>query len=288
MTKNKRKGSKQFSVSIFILLLIVAIVIIGRGNRDTPISCPEATHEIADVHETADVRNYLDYSERPQLENGRAEEIIEYSGYAVSYNPDYKIANWVAYELTAEEAASTLFKRASSFTVDPNLRGRSATDSDYRNSGYDRGHLAPAADMRWAAEAMRESFYFTNICPQNGSLNSGLWSRVESKCREWAIEHGAVLIATGPVIIDGQYGHIGASRVTVPDYFYKAICIVSNDKQPLSIGFVFENTKPTAGNFMEKTVSVDSLERLTGIDFFTTFPKSVQEEMEVSTVWPFE
>ena len=109
-------------------------------------------------------------------------QIIEHIGYKVSYNQTWCIPNWVAYELTKIEVEGQ-FPRRGSFCPDPYVKGYSAETSDYSNSGYDRGHMAPAADMKWSEKVMLESFYLTNICPQNKNLNSGLWLALEERAR---------------------------------------------------------------------------------------------------------
>ena len=110
-------------------------------------------------------------AEIPRLKNKQKEQVIKHEGYTVSYNSDYKIANWVAYELTSKEATSKKNERSNKFVSDPMVKGATATNEDYTRSGYDRGHMAPAGDMKWSAKAMRESFYLSNICPQKPGLN---------------------------------------------------------------------------------------------------------------------
>jgi endonuclease G len=203
--------------------------------------------------------------EIPQLTAHRKEQIIYHEGYTVSYNSEYRIANWVAYELTKEETDGKV-KRSNRFIPDPMVReDETVTNEDYRQSGYDKGHLAPAGDMKWSYKAMQESFYFTNICPQNRELNTGIWNTLEMQCRKWANQYGALLIVTGPVIED-SLERLGQHRVGIPNSFYKVICIPSGDK-PRSIGFLFENKNYTKTPILSMAVPVDSVEKVTGIDF---------------------
>ena len=139
-------------------------------------------------------------TEIPRLKEKRQEQVIKHEGYTVSYNSEYRIANWVAYELTATEAKSKKTERSNKFVPDPQVKGSTAMNEDYTRSGYDRGHLAPAGDMKWSAKAMRESFYLSNICPQKPKLNRGIWKDLEEQCRLWALDNGSLLIVTGPVI----------------------------------------------------------------------------------------
>jgi endonuclease G len=227
-----------------------------------------------------------DKREIPGMLTGRKEQIIFHEGYTVSYNPDYKIANWVAYELTADEANSKNVKRGDNFIPDPSVAdNETATNEDYKHSGFDRGHLAPAGDMKWSANAMQESFYFSNICPQNRNLNTGIWNVLENQCRKWAAQYGTLLIVTGPVI-DDNLRRLGPHHVAIPKIFYKVICIPSPQK-PKGIGFLFENKDYGATSLPPWAVSIDSVELVTGIDFFPSFPAEVQEIMEASTRWDY-
>jgi endonuclease G len=224
-------------------------------------------------------------AEIPQLQTDRKEQIIRHEGYTVSYNSDYKIANWVAYELTGEEADSKEVKRKDNFVPDPLVaENETATKEDYTQSGYDRGHLAPAGDMKWSHTAMQESFYLTNICPQDRGLNTGIWNSLEMQCRKWASQYGSLLVVTGPVMED-SLRRIGPHRVGVPNAFYKVVCIPG--EKPKGIGFLFENRTYTKTSIRSMVLSIDSVEKVTGIDFFPSFPLEVQAEMEAVSDWIF-
>lgn len=129
----------------------------------------------------------------------RQEQIIHHKGYTVSYNKDLKIPNWVSYELTRQETKGKE-KRSDNFIADPLVKGTIATNADYARSGYDKGHMAPAADMKWSPEVMKESFYFSNMCPQHPQLNRRGWKNLEEKIRDWAIADSAIIIICGPII----------------------------------------------------------------------------------------
>ena len=120
--------------------------------------------------------------EIPITQKECTEQIISHLGFTVSYNQDWLIPNWVAYELTNTEVNGT-YPRRGSFCPDPKVKGRTAVTYDYTNSGYDRGHMAPAADLKWSEQSMLESFYLSNICPQNRNLNSGIWLGLEEAVR---------------------------------------------------------------------------------------------------------
>lgn len=221
--------------------------------------------------------------EIPQLKAKRKEQIIKHEGYTVSYNSDHRIANWVAYQLTEEEVENKRAERSNKFVSDPDVKGATAMNEDYTRSGYDRGHLAPAADMRWSIKAMYESFYLSNICPQNSNLNRGVWNDLEVQCRMWAKDNGSVLIVTGPVITEDMK-HIGKNRVAVPKAFYKVICYHTG-KEYKGIGFIFENRKYKDQLGKSMATSIDQVEEITGIDFFPSIPDTAEDYMEKAVDW---
>lgn len=207
---------------------------------------------------------------------GQHEIILEHKVYRVSFNPKWHIANWVAYELTRAELINKV-KRKNNFRPDPVLGRNSALDSDYRRSGYDRGHLAPSADMRYDLEAQMECFYFSNICPQSSKLNSVRWNQLEMRVREWAARDSALIIITGPVVKAG-YQTIGANRLAVPAQFFKIILALYAER-PKCIAFLMNN-----GNERKElslyAVPVDSIEKITGIDFFPVLQDKQEEALE--------
>ncbi|MDH6341380.1 endonuclease G [Parabacteroides sp. PFB2-12] len=217
--------------------------------------------------------------ELPILRVKRNEQIIHHEGYSLSYNSNYKIANWVAWELTREEANGKL-PRTNMFVPDPMVKGATALHEDYTGTGFDRGHMAPAGDMKWSEKAMRETFYLSNICPQNRKLNQGLWNTLENKCRQWARDYGSVWIATGPVIEEGMRV-MGKNRVGVPTHFYKVICCYSNNKYQ-GIAFLVENRDYGKQSLRSLAIPIDSVEKVCGIDFFYQLPEEIQQQMESS------
>ena len=158
------------------------------------------------------------------------------------------------------------------------VKGATATNEDYTRSGYDRGHMAPAGDMKWSAKAMRESFYLSNICPQKPGLNRGIWKDLEEQARLWAKENGSLLIVTGPVITD-DLKRLGKNRVGIPKTFYKVICTITNGK-PEGVGFLFDNKDYGKTPLKLMMIPIDSVEKVTGIDFFPSLPDSIENPME--------
>jgi endonuclease G len=204
----------------------------------------------------------------------RTDDVIEYLGYSVSYNKDRKIPNWVSYELLASETDGPYSRKGKNFRQDPSLRLPQAEDNDYRNSGWSRGHMAPAGDFKWSDDAMWDTFYFTNCCPQDQSLNAGQWSTLEKKVRDWANRFGSVRVVTGPLVWENSYGTIGYNKVVVPDAFFKAVLAGEQ-----SIAFVMYN-KSENENMQKCAMSVDQLEELSGIDFFADLDEFLESKVE--------
>ena len=220
----------------------------------------------------------------PQFTTKVNSQIIKHLGYTVSYNNDTRNPNWVGSELTAEEVHGTV-GRGNGFCCDPMVRGPQANDSDYRNSGWDRGHLAPAADMKWSKQAMDESFYLSNVSPQNKNLNRGVWKKLEEHCRDKAELYGRLVIITGPVFNGDGQETIGENMVKVPDAFFKVMYSDYNGKAR-AIGFIFEN-KAGKKKLKEYARSIDEIEDMLQLDFFAALPDDVEEEMEKSFSAPF-
>ena len=206
-------------------------------------------------------------------------QIITHKGYTISFNPAYHIADWVAYELTAEETVPKV-KRNNHFVPDPMLTSCSISNGDYKNSGYDRGHLAPSADMCYSYETMAESFYLSNMSPQVPAFNRGIWEKLEEQVRKWANYYQTVYVVTGTILTKGL-PTIGYDQITIPAYFYKVI-LDYKDPNIKGIGFIIPN-QGSQEPLQHYVVTIDSVEKVTGIDFFYQFPKDQQRIFE-STV----
>ncbi|MGI6232167.1 MAG: DNA/RNA non-specific endonuclease [Prevotella sp.] len=215
--------------------------------------------------------------EMPSALNDRSELILHRKGYTVSYNTKLLIPNWVAWHLTADRLSGPAKRKGQQFHEDEDVPEPRVTTYDYINSGYDRGHLCPAGDNKWNAEAMTESFLMTNICPQNPGLNKGDWNEMENQCRDWARRYGDIYIVAGPVLYRGKHKRIGQHKVTVPEAFFKVVLCMKG--KPKAIGFIYKNTSGNRpkGDYVN---SVDQVERITGIDFFPALNDKVEAEVE--------
>ena len=211
-----------------------------------------------------------------------SDQIIHHLAYTLCYNEPHEQAAWVAYELTRSETQKA-FERSNKFIIDPLVKTGSARDADYKASGYDRGHLAPAADMGWSTQAMQESFYYSNMSPQLPAFNRGIWKQLEELVRDWAIAEDTILIVTGPLLRDGLPA-IGANKVSIPEYYYKAILDLSG-KTHKGIGFILPN-RAGSEPLQSYTISIDSLEKVSGLDFYYQLNDLVECELEKSVCIP--
>ena len=217
--------------------------------------------------------------EIPSDHNDYPQQILRREGYTVSYNSTSKCPNWVAWHLTKGHTYGRNQRSGVAFTEDTNVPSPRATDWDYYNSGYDRGHMCPAGDNKWDGLAMRESFLFTNICPQNHGLNKYEWNDLEILCRDWAREYGAIDIVCGPVYKSGEQKTIGKNKVWVPDAFFKVV--LCRQGKAKAIGFVYRN-EGKKQSMADAVRTVDEVERLTGMDFFPELDDATENRIEAT------
>ena len=205
-----------------------------------------------------------------------ADAYVEHFAYSLVYNEETEQADWVAYNLESKELQKN-FKRKNNFRPDEKVVTQTANNADYSKSGYDRGHLAPAADMTWNEQAMSESFYYSNMSPQLAGFNRGIWKRLESKVRKIAVKYDNVYVCVGPIFMD-SITTIGANKVAVPSHYYKAL-LLYNDTLQQSIAFVMPNKKISEpiSNF---AITVDSLEQIIHLDLYHSLPNSKEEIIE--------
>ncbi|NNK61425.1 MAG: DNA/RNA non-specific endonuclease [Flavobacteriaceae bacterium] len=206
-------------------------------------------------------------------------QIIHHDGYSLSYHEAYEQAEWVAYELKASHVTSSNFKRPY-FEVDKAVKTKSAHWKNYKKSGYTRGHLCPAGDRKYSKEAHDETFLTSNISPQSGDFNGGVWNRLEQKVRYWAKRNDGVFVVTGGVLKKGL-PTIGDERVAIPSHFYK-ILVNYNNGDPKMLAFLIPH-KDSKKPLYSFVVSTDSIEALTGIDFFPQLEDTIEDELEASS-----
>lgn len=204
--------------------------------------------------------------------------IVTHGFFTLSYSEVHEQAEWVAYELSQSHLSNNEFERPY-FVEDREVKTSSADWRNYKNSGYDRGHLCPAGDRRFSYEAYHETFLTSNISPQDREFNSGVWNFLEQKVRYWAKKYDGVYVVTAGVLKEGL-PTIGDENVSVPEEFYKIILDASDGNYKV-LAFLIPN-KATNKSFYEFVVPVDDIEAKTGIDFFSTLPDAIEEKLEAS------
>ena len=213
--------------------------------------------------------------ELPKLK--KSEEIVCHKSYCLVYSEEHEQAKWVAYILKLGMINGDV-KRSNKFKEDPKIKTKSANDSDYKGSGYDRGHLAPAADMSFSEQSMQESFYYSNMSPQEPSFNRGMWKKLESEVRSYVEYLDKIYVVTGPILVDGLI-EIGANGVDVPKEYYKAALFYS-DTCVEAIAFVMPNKKLNSESVYNYAISIDDLEKKTGMNFFYNLPFLLERRVE--------
>ena len=291
-SSRKRKSTIKLPLSVIITLIIIVAIIAGVWAYMHP--------EEAKYYVQTWTEQYLGWPTRPQQQPagpipkadgskydnlsfgvpGKADYIVDREGYSLGYSEEHEQARWVIYRLTYEEATTKSTSREDNFRPDPEIPTGSATLADYKNSGKDRGHLAPAADMAYSLKTMDESFYMSNMSPQEPEFNRGIWKLLETWVRYTAVTEKDIYIVTGPILPKIKTPDtitIGPSKVTVPEAYYK---VVWDRTEPMKmIGFILPN-KGSSEPLQSFVVSVDEVERKTGLDFFSLLPKEQQEALE--------
>lgn len=218
---------------------------------------------------------------------GREGDILCRTGHLLAHDPLTKNPVWVIERLTKEKAISKVVPRYDKFKADPDLlKGRRSELSDYTGAGYDRGHLAPSADMRWDQKAMVECFFLSNIVPQVGEgMNRGIWKDLEEYVRSWAISRGELFVFTGPIYYGGVGKTVGASRVAVPSHLYK---IIFDPQRREAIAFTMPNRALDPNDMPVYIVSIRDIEAWTGLDFLSNLDQGTQdaiETMKANKLW---
>lgn len=318
--KKKRKNNKkQTNTKRIIMMILFVIILIGvyfyntnpvfKSKVDTTVQKIEYAlygepEHVEESQQNSSVQivaqeGYILLPEElenpicPANSHAKDHELRDYQHYSICYRENYEQAEWSAYRLTSEQLIKNA-KRTDDFRSDPEITTESATLSDYKSSGYDRGHLTPAADMAFSQEAMSETFYMSNMSPQAGGFNRGIWKDLEAEVREWTKKFGRTYVVSGPIFDKPaeEYKSIGSNKVSVPEYYYKVILapLYEDENDAMSgadtkgltaIGFIFPNKKCT-DSYFNYAVNIDEVEKRTGLDFFSQLEDSVEHQVESS------
>lgn len=264
--KNKKKDKKK------------------KGKKKAKKDTPEKDKKTKTSGRQGTVASLLSAPVKPSANNallgvgvpkGVSNQVLNYKALRINFNPSWRIPNCVAYELTAtmvsmSEAPGHENRKNYDFDKDPSVKS-CPEKWEYKKSGYSRGHMAPAMDMRWDPTAMKQSFYMTNICPQDMKLNNDHWRNLEEKIHRWAKRDKSIYIYTGP-IVGKNPKKIGADKknIVVPDAFFKVLYAPGQNR---AIGFIYDN-KPCPGSYRKYAVTVKEVERRTGLTFPSAIPKN--------------
>ena len=232
-------------------------------------SCNKLENKEFVVHEEPTNSSLFDY-----LPTSTTGAIYSHSSYSFSYSENHEQSEWVAYVLEKNDLTNLNFQRPF-FEQDPLVETASADWRNYKNSGYDKGHLCPAADRKSSFSDYNETFFTSNISPQKHDFNSGVWNRLEEKVRYWALKYDGLYVVTGGVLNDNLKS-IGKEKVSVPKYFYKVLLTKDGSRM---IGFLVPHQKSNQPIY-EFTATVDDIEKMTGIDFFPKLSDTIENELE--------
>ena len=271
----------------WILLVLLGVLVTLRwcyrgGGSQAPVTVDMPTvDEPADtVAATLRGGGGLDVAEVDCSKAGRTVK-RDYDGYTAYYSPEWNVPRCTVYELTRGKTRGKASREGILFRDDTAVPG-SAWSSDYKDSGYTRGHMTPAGDMKWSARALEQTFFTTNICPQLAEMNENAWGDLEKKVREWARRDEALVVITGPVV-DRRPKTIGRKhRVAVPRQFFKVV--VAHRARPMrAIAFLYDHRDGDRASISSHAVSIDSIEALTGLDLLCRLPRSTQDTLERSS-----
>jgi len=282
-------GGFLFKTGIFAVLAGVAFWIFNqfsgkKTDETTEASTPTEMPAQTEKPDAAPTTSQVPENILPVSTTG---DVVRHTWFTLSYNEDHEQAEWVAYELTREHLNENWAERPNSFRPDPEVRTESATPRDYTGSGYDKGHLCPAADMAFDDGAIDETFFMSNMSPQVPAFNVGIWRELEELTRDWARKFKHVYVVTGPILTVQDLGQIGFSKVTVPGAYYKVLLAPDQQK---AIAFMLPNAVSTQP-VMDYSCSIDQVEKRSGLDFFPNLLKGLDEELEGSLdrdAWPID
>lgn len=275
-THNKRYERKSVGKLAFMVFFLVGVIFLfmyylnqfeEAGNISTPTT--------------------LQYRPDP-----KAGEVYQKPNFSLSYVEEYELPEWVSYELTVDMMNAPKLKRDQDFNPDPAITTGSGHYHDYKSSGYRRGHLVPSGDMAWNKASMDATFLLSNVAPMQENFNDGIWLELENNVRDWSRKHRKIEVIAGPVFTD-PLDAIGDNEILVPRYFYKAAFTMDGGK-PQVIGFLIEQDLDTYESLDNYIVSIDSIEKITGLDLFANLYGSWDEEIKLekqvskgSVEWPF-
>ena len=270
---------KQWQVLavLAVLIVLLAFSLQSCDNKPAPAAQSFATLD-SQKENTARSEREQPSRDLMDVRYAKSTKPLKRMAYKVWYSEQLRIPMAVSWYLTKEHTYGNNQRKDEMFHPDEDIRN-AVTTYDYMQTGYDRGHMCPAGDNKWNAQALDETFLMTNICPQNHNLNKNDWNDLEQLCRHWARKYGKIYIVCGPVLRGTEHKQIGprTKRITVPEAFYKVVLRMG--KNPTAIGFVYDN-KGKSQPMKQAVRSVDDIERMTGLDFFSSLDDPLEDKIE--------
>lgn len=282
MTAKVVKEERNYWLLLFLVIAVFLLLLFLYDQRKRKKTSPLETAFITTPASLAGALEQLDSLRKqasfvwPVARRPEELQLVQHTAFSLGYSEEHEQAAWVGYLLSRQHAENR-YKRRNNFKADPLVRSGSARRQDYRQSGFDRGHLAPAADLDFSRQALGESFYMSNISPQHPSFNRGGWKALEEMMRQWALEEDSLWVVSGPVLQQGLK-KIGINQVSIPAYFYKII-LDSRQAELKIISFLLPNKKIDK-ELRYWVVPVDSVEALSGLDFFPQLPDALEDSLE--------
>ena len=275
-THNKRYEKKSVGKLAFMVLFLVAIIFMFM-------------YYLNQMGETGSIPTSSTHLYTPDPKEG---VVYHKPNFSLSYVEKYELPEWVSYELTVDMMNAPKRKRDQDFNPDPAITTGSGHYHDYKSSGYRRGHLVPSGDMAWNKASMDATFLLSNVAPMLEDFNDGIWLELENNVRDWSRKHRKIEIVAGPVFVN-PLDTIGENQILVPRYFYKAVFTIDGGK-PEVIGFLFNQALSTYDGLEAYEVSIDSIEKMTGLDLFANLYGNWDEEIRLEKIvhpypaeWPF-
>ncbi len=297
----KKDSSMKYSWKTISSLLFALFFLTFSCSENDNLPKPgtdNGTTVNANANPTAANANYARL-EFPHIKLGGNNLVIVHStsdygvNYSLEWDCDKKAQRWSCYEIDATNSVvnwkRSYWKNTSwqgdPFQEDPNIpQAYRTTLSDYRGSGYDRGHICPSADRQNSRDANEQTYYLSNMQPQVHGFNAGVWEDMEGQLRNtWNTSkyRDILYVCKGGTIDNSSQiaGYTPKSKLIVPKYFFAAILAVKNG-QYKAIGLWFEHKVNDDTDLSKYVVSIDELEKLTGIDFFCNLPDNIENKVE--------
>jgi len=276
------------------VLAAFALTLVACGGDDNDYRLDSETVNL-NLNATTEVAE-AGRLEFPRLRQDGSSMVVVHTThkYGVNYSIEWdftkKSQRWSCYQMYAENSVSNTSRYTGTpqYPSDPDIPSTYQFASDpYWNTGFDHGHICPSADRLCSSEANYQTFFLTNMQPQVNGFNSGVWSNMELRLRNWnrnSFRDTLYVCKGGTIDNASQILRTLKNGLIVPKYFFMAVLCIK-DQEYKAIGFWVEHEDNDDDDLRKYAVSIDELEELTGIDFFCNLPDATEKAVE-SNVYP--